>query len=67
MQEYEITLPDGIPTTVLLTDEDAERRGLEPAKTESPANKEAKAPANKARTAGSNKRAEAAAQAFGAK
>lgn len=62
MKEYEITLADGIPTTVLLSDEDAEARGLKPA-AEKPAAK-AKTPANKARTP-SNKQAEAASQAFG--
>jgi hypothetical protein len=56
MKEYEITLPDGIATTVQLSDEDARRRGLIPTKGEhatdegDPAVKTEKAPANKART-----------------
>jgi hypothetical protein len=55
MQEYTITLPDGMETTVLLSDEDAKARGLtaeKPAagKAKTPPNKQA-APANKAATA----------------
>ena len=51
MQEYEITPRDGIPTTVLLSDEDAKARGLKPAaKAKAPENKKA-APANKATAA----------------
>lgn len=50
MKEYTITLPDGMETTVLLTDEDAKARGLKPAaaasKSGKPANK-AQQPANK--------------------
>lgn len=52
MKEYEITPPDGVPTTVLLTDEEAKARGLAPAaktKAQAPANKQAR-PSNKART-----------------
>jgi hypothetical protein len=53
MKEYTITPPDGMETTVLLSDEDAEARGLTAekpaAKAKQPANKQA-APANKAAT-----------------
>lgn len=48
MQEYEVTPRDGVPTTVLLSDEDAKARGLVPAaKAKAPENKKA-TPANKA-------------------
>lgn len=60
LSEYEVEV-NGFPTTLQLSDEDAKAMGLAKA-----AAKEAKAPANKARGA-SSKRAEAAAQAFGAK
>ena len=51
MKEYEITPKDGVPTTVLLSDEDAKARGLTPAaKAKAPESKKA-APANKAGTA----------------
>lgn len=55
MQEYSITVPDGMETTVLLSDEDAKRAGLlsnsgSKAKTADPDKVDAKAatPANKA-------------------
>lgn len=60
MKEYTITLPDGIETTVLLTDEDAKARGLtheSSSKAKQPANKQA-SPANKA-AAPQNKKADA--------
>lgn len=64
MQEYKIQVPGGTETTVLLDDEEAQRRGLEPvtAAAKKPANKQAE-PQNKA--APVDKRAEAAARAFG--
>lgn len=49
MREYTIEL-GGLPHTVLLTDEDAKRRGLS-----APAEKQADAPKNKARTAADKK------------
>jgi len=47
MREYQITV--GMPTTVLLSDEDAERRGLIGQGHEAPAD-DAPAPVHKART-----------------
>ena len=61
MNKYDVEI-NGVTTTLLLNDADAEARGLKPAA--KPASKAAKAPANKARTP-SNKQAEAASQAFG--
>lgn len=59
MQEYEITPRNGVPTTVLLSDEDAKARGLTPvAKAKAPANKQAK-PANKAAAAPASKSGDA--------
>lgn len=65
MQEYKIQVPGGSETTVLLSDEEAEKRGLEPVtkKAKKPANKQAK-PENKAVEV-PDKRAEAASRAFG--
>lgn len=57
MKRYTVTI-NGIRTTLLLSDADAEARGLT---AEEP---KAKAPANKSRQP-SNKRAEAASKAFG--
>lgn len=58
MKEYSITIPDGMATTVLLSDEEAKRAGLlsesgTKAKTADPEKVDAKAaaPANKAGTA----------------
>lgn len=59
MQEYEFTPKDGVPTTVLLSDEDAKARGLTPVvKAKAPANKQAK-PANKAASATADKSGDA--------
>lgn len=63
VKRYDVEI-NGVQTTLQLTDEEAEARGLKPAAKAS--SKEAKAPANKSRTA-STKRDEAASQAFGAK
>lgn len=56
MKEYTITPPDGMETTVLLSDEDAKARGLTAdkpaaAKAKQAANKQAPAPQNKAAAA----------------
>jgi hypothetical protein len=66
MKTYEVEI-NGMTTTLRLSDADAQARGLKPVadKAKTPANK-AKTPANKGRQP-SDKRAEAAAQAFGAK
>lgn len=55
MKKYNVVV-NGVQTTLLLNDEDAERRGLLPA-SDKPAAKAAKAPANKARPAAANKQA----------
>lgn len=66
MREYAIQLPSGMETTVLLPDDEAEKRGLKPvaAKAKTPPNKQAN-PENK--TSGASKRAEAVSKSFGHK
>ncbi len=58
---------NGVTTTLLLNDADAEARGLKKPAPAKAAAKEAPVPANKGGRKPSNKQAEAAAQAFGAK
>ncbi len=67
MKEYEFTPAGGVPTTVQLSDEEADRLGLKPkaaAKSKTPANKAAK-PENKSSAA--DKRAEAVAKSMNAR
>lgn len=54
IKKYNVEV-NGVKTTLLLNDEDAQRRGLKPA--DKPAAKAAKAPANKARQSAANKQA----------
>lgn len=66
MQEYVINVPGGMETTVLLPDDEAEKRGLKPvaksaAKAKTAPNK-AKSPENKSSAA--DKRAEAVSRAM---
>lgn len=66
MQEYVIAVPGGMETTVLLPDDEAEKRGLKPvakaaAKVKTAANK-AKTAENK--SAAADKRAEAVSRAM---
>ncbi|SHY52121.1 Uncharacterised protein [Mycobacteroides abscessus subsp. abscessus] len=56
MKKYNVVV-NGVHTTLLLNDEDAQRRGLLPAANKPPAAKAAKAPANKARPAAADKQA----------
>lgn len=68
MNEYTIQTISG-PMTVLLSDEDAEARGLTkptkaPKKESAPVEEKAAKPENKSRTAANKKRAELAEQAF---
>lgn len=66
MKKYTVEV-NGVQTTLLLNDADAEARGLKKSAPVKAAGKEAAAPANKGGRRPSNKQAEAAAQAFGAK
>lgn len=61
-KEYSISVPDGMETTVLLSDEDAKARGLK-ASDKAPAAEKAKTPANKQHPAPQNKAADKAADA----
>jgi hypothetical protein len=65
MREYKFHPADGIPTTVLLSEEEAQKRGLKPVE-DKPVETKVKTPANKARTP-SEKRAAIAGKAWGAK
>ena len=70
MKRYDVII-SGNKTTLLLSDADAQARGLIPAEPvpadESDVDTKAKTPANKGRRPANKRRADIAAQAFGAK